>query len=119
MKSLTILVAAAAFVTCSASIAKADDAFEPLSVTVQYADLDTNNTQGAAVLYRRLRSAAATVCRGLESSKQLSQVWGYTDCMRKAMSAAVVKVDRPAVTAYAAAHGTPTVEPTVRIAANK
>jgi UrcA family protein len=119
MKSLTILIAAAAFVTCSVNIAKADGAFESRSVTVQFADLDTANTQGAAALYRRLKSAAASVCRGQESSKELAQVWAYTDCVHKALSAAIVKVDRPAVTAYAAARGVPTSESTIRIAINK
>lgn len=119
MKNSIILVAVAAFVTCGVTIAKADSAFEPLSVTVQFADLDTANTQGAAVLYRRLKSAAATVCQGPVSNKELAQVSLYTGCVRTALSAAIAKVNRPALTAFAAAHGVPTGESTIRIADNK
>jgi UrcA family protein len=119
MKSLTILVAAAAFVTCSVTIAKADTGSDPLSVTVQYSDLNISNTQGAATLYRRLKNAAAHVCRGPEPSKELTRVWAYNECFNKALSAAIVKVDSPAVTAYATSHGTPTTESNIRIATNK
>jgi UrcA family protein len=119
MKNLTTLVAVAAFVTCSVSIAKADSAFEPRSVTVQFADLDITNTQGAAALYRRLRIAAASVCRGLEPGKQLARVWAYNGCLHTALSNAIVKVNRPTVTAYAAAHGMPTGDSPIRIADNK
>ena len=119
MKKSIILVAVAAFITCSVSVAKADSASEARSVTVQFSDLDTANTQGAATLYRRLRSAAASVCRNLQG-KQLEQVWAYTDCVHMALNNAVAKIDRPAVTAYAAAHGMPVVDSTsIRIANNK
>jgi UrcA family protein len=119
MKKSIILVAVAAIITCGVSVAKADSAFEPRSVTVQFSDLDTSNTQGAATLYRRLKSAAASVCRDLEPGKQLAQVWAYTDCVHTAFNNAVVKIDRPAVTAYAAAHGMPLGDSTIRIASNK
>jgi UrcA family protein len=119
MKNLTILAAAAALVASSISIAKADSPFEPRSVTVKFADLDTTNAEGAATLYRRLKSAAASVCRGLEPDKQLSRVWGYNECLHTAMSNAIVKINRPAVAEYAAAHGVPMSNPTVRIANNK
>jgi UrcA family protein len=119
MKNLTTLVAVAAFATCSISIAKADSPFEPRSVTVQFADLDTANSQGAATLYRRLKSAAASVCRGLEPQKQLARVWAYNECLHTALSNAIVKVNRPSVTVYAAAHGTPVADSSIRIADNK
>jgi UrcA family protein len=116
MKNSIILVAVAAFITCSVTIARADSAFEPRSVTVRFADLDTANTQGAAALYRRLKSAAQSVCRDLDPGKELARVRPYADCMHAALSNAIVKVDRPAVTAYAAAHGVPTGDSTIRIA---
>jgi UrcA family protein len=119
MKSLTILVAAAAFATCSVTLAKADSTFEARSEIVQFADLDTANTQGAAVLLRRLKSAAESVCRDLEPGRQLARVRAYSSCVHTALSNAIVKVDRPVLTAYAAAHGTPTADSTIRIAGNK
>src|SRR5580692_2044819 len=119
MKNSIILVAVAAFVTCSVSLAKADSTFEPRSVTVQFADLDTAGTPGAAALYRRLKSASASVCRNLEPGKDLARVRAYNDCLRTALSNAIVKVNRPAVTLYAAAHGMPTGDSSIRIADNK
>jgi UrcA family protein len=119
MKKSTTLIAVAAFITGNISIANADAPFEPRTATVQFADLDTANTQGAATLYRRIKTAAASVCRDLEPGKQLVGVWAYTDCVQTAMSNAIAKVNRPAVTAYAAARGMPIVNATVRIADNK
>ena len=119
MKKSIILVAVAAFITCGVSVAKADSAFEPRSVTVRFADLDTANTQGAAALYRRLKSAAASVCRDLDPGEELVRVAPYHGCMHTALSNAIVKVSRPAVTAYAAAHGVPKGDSGIRIAVNK
>lgn len=119
MKNPIILTAVAAFVTCSFSVAKAESPFEPRSVAVQFSDLDTGNVQGASTLYRRLKNAAATVCRDLEPGKDLARARAYDTCTRTALSAAIGQVDRPALTAYASAHGTPTGESTIRIAANK
>jgi len=118
MKNLNILVAAATFATCSVTIAQADGAFEPRSVTVRFADLDTASAQGAAVLYRRLRSAAESVCRDLEG-QELARKLVYANCIQTALSNAIVKVDRPAVTTYAVAHGVPVGDSKIRIAGNK
>ncbi len=119
MKNSIILVAVAAFVTCSVTIAKADSPFEPRSVIVQFSDLDTTNALGVAALYRRLKNAAASVCRELEPGKELARVRAYTDCVHTALSAAIVKVDRQTLAAYARAHGMPTGNSTIRIADNK
>jgi len=119
MKNSITLVAVAAFIACSVSIARADAGSEPRSVTVRFADLDTTNTQGAAALYRRLKSAAASVCQDLEPGKELARVAKYHDCMHTALSNAIVNVDRPAVTAYAAAHGALAGNSSIRIAVNK
>jgi UrcA family protein len=118
MKNLTILAVAAAFVTCSITVAQADS-FEPRSVTVRFADLDTANAQGAAALYQRLKNAAGSVCRDLEPGRELARVRPYTACIHMALSNAIVKVNRPTVTAYAAAHGMPTEDSTIRIAGIK
>ena len=119
MKNSIILVAVAAFIACSVTMARADATFEPRSVTVRFADLDTANTQGAAALYRRLKSAAASVCRDLDPGEELVRVAPYHDCVHTALSNAIVKVNRPAVTAYAAAHGVPKGDSGIRIAVNK
>src|SRR5271165_695308 len=119
MNNSIILVAFAAFVGGGATIASADTSLEPRSVTVHFADLETANTQGAAALYRRLKSAAENVCRNLEPGKEFARTRAYTDCLHMALVNAIVKVDRPALTAYAAAHGMPTGDSAVRIASNQ
>jgi len=119
MKNLNILVAAATIATCSATIAQADGAFEPRSVTVRFADLDTAGAPGAAVLYRRLHSAAESVCRDLEPGQELARRRVYANCIQAALSNAIVKIDRPAVTTYAVAHGVPVGESKIRIAGNE
>jgi UrcA family protein len=118
MKYSIVVVALAAVFASGVGTAKADSG-EPRSVTVRFADLDTTKVEGAATLYQRLKSASAGVCRGLEQAKGLTQELAFTNCVRTAMSNAVVKVNRPAVTAYAAAHGMPASTAIVRIASNK
>jgi len=66
MKNLTALIAVTTFAVCNSTIAHADAAFEPRSVTVRFADLDTTTAPGAAALYSRLKSAAESVCQDLE-----------------------------------------------------
>jgi UrcA family protein len=72
---------------------------EPPSRTVQFADLDLSRTQGAAALYNRLRAAAETLCAPLDD-RQLARHLKFNNCVKSAISAAVAKVDRPALTAY-------------------
>lgn len=119
MKNLNILVAAATIAICGATIAQADGAFVPRSVTVRFADLDTASAQGAAVLYRRLQSAAESVCRDLEPGQELARRRVYANCIQTALGNAIVKVDRPAVTTYAVAHGVPVGDSKIRMAGNK
>lgn len=118
MKNLTILIVAAAFITGSVAVAHADGVADPRSLTVHYADLDPASIAGAAVLYRRLESAARSVCRDLEPGKELARGPAYAECLRNALGNAVVNVDFPAVTAYAEAHGMPAGRSTFKVAEN-
>jgi len=124
MKNLTTttLVAVATLSVCSFTTARADTAFvfEPRSATVRFADLDTTTAQGAAVLYKRIKSAAESVCQDLEPGLlRLALKEQYASCIHLALGNAIVKIDRPAVTAYAAAHGFAPGEAAMRIASNK
>jgi UrcA family protein len=98
--------------------AYAASAQDPPSKTVQFADLDLSGTQGAAVLYDRLRAAAETVCAPLDDRDVLARHMRFKACMQSAISSAVAKVDRPTLTAYYKAqtggHNSP-----VRIAQNR
>ena len=73
------------------------------SRVVQFGDLDLSGSPGAAVLYRRLKGAAETVCDPLDD-RQLARHMQFKACVQSAISTAVSKVDRPALTAYYEAH---------------
>ena len=118
MKNLTTLVAVATFATSIITIARADTTSVPRSETVQFADIDTTNVHGAAVLYQRIKSAAKGVCRDLEPGRSLALMKPYANCVHDALSNAVAHINRPAVTAYAAAHGVLTGDTTIKIARN-
>jgi len=120
MKNLTALIAVTTFAVCNFTSVHADNAFEPRSATVRFADLDTTTIPGAAALYQRLKSAAESVCQDLEPGLlRLALKEPYTSCVHLALGNAIVKIDRPTVTAYAAAHGFFAGEARMKIASNK
>ncbi len=119
MKNLTALIAVTTFAVCNFTIARADTAFEPRRATVHFADLDTSTAQGAAVLYQRVKSAAESVCKDLQPGRQLALMQPYASCVQLALGNAIVKIDRPAVTAYAAARGPLPGGASIKIASNK
>jgi UrcA family protein len=66
-----------------------------VSVTVKFADLDTESPSGALVLYERIRAAAQGAC---------SYYWFKTGadeahCVQNAIANAVTKVNKPALSA--------------------
>jgi UrcA family protein len=69
------------------------------SVIVHFADLDLTHGDGVAVLYRRLKGAAETVC-ALQDGRDLWSQMRFKICWQSALGAAVTGVDRPALTAY-------------------
>jgi UrcA family protein len=69
------------------------------SVVVRFADLDLSRSEGATVLYRRLKGAAETVCAPLESA-DLARQARFKACVQSAISTAVATVNRPALTTY-------------------
>ena len=68
-------------------------------IEVHYADLNLSTTEGAAVLYRRLQSAAESVCSE-GGTRDLQSTFRVKTCVSTAISAAVTKIDRPVLTAY-------------------
>lgn len=119
MKTLTALVAAAALTASAITVASADTMTEPKSVTVKFADLNPSNVQGAQALYQRIASAAESVCSDLKPGRQLALMELYANCVQQAIAAAIVEVDRPALTAYAAAHGIRTADAGPKMARNQ
>jgi len=70
----------------------ADESDAPQAV-VKFGDLNVANPQGAAALYRRIWSAAITVCRPQDDGSLASRGRMQT-CIHKAIADAVTKVDR-------------------------
>jgi UrcA family protein len=115
MKHLTNLTAATALIACAlCTSAWADSILEQRSVAVHYDDLNTNSTQGAEVLYRRIKAAAEGVCSDLGSTRALALLSRYSTCVHGAIGAAVAHVNRPAVTEYAAARGVVPAGPSIK-----
>ena len=79
-----------------AALPAAADSFEPLKVTVKFGDLDVSHPQGAAVLYRRIRAAAQSVCSPYDGSG-LSAKMLRDACVNRAVADAVATVDKPAL----------------------
>ena len=64
---------------------------------VAYGDLNLESKPGAKALYARLRNGAEDVCSSLEGRDLMfRRLW--QSCFDQAVAAAVVKVDRPALT---------------------
>jgi UrcA family protein len=69
------------------------------SYIVRFPDLDLSKIDGATVLYRRLRQAAAIVCSPLESER-LGMAAQYQACVGQAIAGAVASVNRPMLSQY-------------------
>jgi UrcA family protein len=76
--------------------------YEPLEVTVNFADLDVSRPEGAIVLYHRIRSAAEQVCAPMEALG-LGAALQLDACIDKAVANAVNTVNRPALFAVMSA----------------
>jgi UrcA family protein len=66
---------------------------------VHFSDLDLTRSEGASALYERLHAAAKSVCASLDARDVASQM-RFKDCVQTAIGSAVVKIDRPVLTAY-------------------
>jgi UrcA family protein len=99
MKLATALVASILSLTTLAArgAGPTDDAY---SVTVKFADLDLNRQAGIARLYVRIKGAARRVCNQQATDQQVNQT--YPVCVKRAVSTAVARVDRPMLTDYVA-----------------
>jgi UrcA family protein len=78
-----------------------DDAY---TVTVKFADLDLDREAGVAKLYARIRGAARRVC----DQQAIDQPWAtdsHPVCVKRAVSTAVARINRPTLTEYFAQLG--------------
>jgi UrcA family protein len=88
----------AAALGLTAMPAVADSFAAPLQQTVKFADLDISRTQGATVLYGRIRAAAKNVCAPFDRGGPLDKI-EFASCIQKAIADAVTTVNAPALTA--------------------
>jgi UrcA family protein len=78
--------------------AVADSFAPPLQLTVKFADLDISRTEGATVLYGRIRAAAKNVCAPFDRGGALDKI-AFASCIQKSIADAVTAVNAPALTA--------------------
>jgi UrcA family protein len=81
-----------------ATVSRADDGTAPPQLIVKFADLDVSTSQGAAALYRRIHSAAVDVCSRMHVI-ELAYKFHKDTCLQKVIGDAVIKVNRPALSA--------------------
>ena len=74
--------------------AGAADDTELRTITVKFGDLNVSDPEGAAALYARIHAAARTVCAGPDDV--WSRMRAY-NCVQKATTEAVNKVNEPAL----------------------
>jgi UrcA family protein len=68
-------------------------------VTVLFSDLNLTSIDGATTLYRRLQSAAASVCAE-HGTRDVKSMFRVKSCESAAMSAAVADINQPTLTSY-------------------
>lgn len=81
--------------------APTDDAY---TVTVPFADLDLRHQDGIAELYGRIQGAARRVC-AQQADEQRVEDQDFAGCVKRAVSTAVARIDRPMLSEYAAQLG--------------
>ena len=72
---------------------------EAPSVTLQYHSTDLDTPHGVAILYRRIRSAASSVC-GVYDVALLEEKVRWNECVDQAVARAVAAVHSETLTAY-------------------
>ncbi len=103
MKKIVTLasIVALGFAVSNVSNAANSDAQPVESLTVQYGDLDLNKPQGVDALLKRIKSAAKDVCSEFEGRTQREKQL-HSQCVDQAVSTAVARVNRPALSQYLA-----------------
>ena len=78
----------------------------PPSVTVRYHDLNLNNPEGIATLYKRIHDAAIEVCKPLKGPLVADRIFWITwdECFDPAIANAVKAVNNENLSAYHLQH---------------
>jgi UrcA family protein len=96
LRGLIATAIVSALATSFAVDCAAADSTNAPNVIVKYGDLNVSNPQGAVVLYRRIRTAAETVCPRFDHGDLRSEMQKDA-CVSKAIAEAVTKVNEPAL----------------------
>ena len=84
----------------ASSYAQADTAVSVKTETVRYDDIRMTSPVGIAVLYGRLKGAAARACTAPDSNADLKGKARFRACYDDAMARAVATVNNPALTQF-------------------
>jgi UrcA family protein len=82
---------------------------ETQAVVVRFADLDLNQSKDIQILYHRINFAAGIACGPRELTGSRLPLPSWQRCVAAAVDSAVLRLDRPALSAYHRAHTTDTV----------
>jgi UrcA family protein len=97
--SIALAVLATMALTLAVNVAHAHPPWDPPRKVVKVSDLNLNTSEGAAVLYKRIASAAKDVCDVFDDSifphYHDAQV---NACIDEAITRAVIQVNRPMLT---------------------
>lgn len=74
---------------------------DPAQLTVSYAGLDLSSRHGVAKLYTRIRVAAESVCKDLQTLELGTRRNAWKRCVQSAITGAVADVNSPMLTTYA------------------
>ncbi len=92
-----VLTGLAAIVCTFATSGAIAGGTEERSMTVRFAELDLSKQAGVEVLYRRIKSAAWTVCGGRDPIARINIA--KSQCYKTAVANAVTQVNAPLLTA--------------------
>jgi UrcA family protein len=98
LRSLVAGAILSALAMSFATVTSAEESTTPAQVTVKFGDLDISTPQGAIALYGRIRSAAGNVCGPMYGSDNVADQLNKA-CLQKVIADAVLKVNRPALSA--------------------
>jgi len=97
--SIALAIAATMAFSLVANVTHANQPWDPPRKAVNYSDLNLNTPGGAAVLYKRITSAARKVCTIFgESPFSEPRIAAEKACFDHAVTQAVMQVNRPLLT---------------------
>ena len=105
MKFLNLISTALVISGSFLSVADAAPPSDVPTAVVTFGDLDATHPAGKEELYRRLTRAARSVCRSLDPSDSAAKMEVtplYKDCIDRALSGAVARINRPEFSDYVA-----------------